>query len=93
MKKLLLVNTNTEKFPYPVPPIGLGMLATALHDLFEVKIYDGVFDEGENLVNITREFQPDYIGLSIRNIDDMVLEQPNYFVDLIFEKFAKTYQR
>ncbi|MBN1198902.1 MAG: hypothetical protein JXA23_06100, partial [Bacteroidales bacterium] len=75
MKKVLLVNTNTEKFPYPIPPLGLSLLASSLESWYEMKVYDGVFDEGKSLPDVVRSFQPDYIGFSIRNIDDVVADR------------------
>ena len=87
MKRVLLINTNVEKAPYPVPPLGLCMLAAALEGEYEVEIYDGVFNEGRNLVAIVREFSPDFIGFSIRNIDDVVMDRAIFYVDGIMEKF------
>ncbi len=87
MKKVLLVNTNIEKIPYPVPPLGLCLLTAILENRYEVKIYDGVFDEGKNLVKLVMDFQPDYIGFSIRNIDDVVMDRSVFYVDEILEKF------
>jgi radical SAM superfamily enzyme YgiQ (UPF0313 family) len=88
-KRVLLINTNIEKAPYPVPPLGLCMLATALRDEYEVKIYDGVFDEGSNLVALVRHFNPDFIGFSIRNIDDVVMDRHIVYMDGILEKFIR----
>jgi radical SAM superfamily enzyme YgiQ (UPF0313 family) len=89
MKKILLVNTNTEKSPYPVPPLGLCMIASVLENRYDVKVYDGVFDEGKGLTVLVQEFKPDYIGFSIRNIDDVVIDRPYYYVDRIISDFIK----
>ncbi len=89
MKRVLLVNTNIEKAPYPVPPLGLCMLAAALRDDYEVKIYDGVFDEGSGLVALVQQFNPDFIGFSIRNIDDVVMDRHIVYMDDILEKFIR----
>ncbi len=89
MKRVLLVNTNIEKEPYPVPPLGLCMLARSLRDHFEVKIYDGVFDEGRNLVAMVEHFNPDFIGFSIRNIDDVVMDRTIFYLDDILDKFIQ----
>ncbi|MCX6268436.1 MAG: radical SAM protein [Bacteroidetes bacterium] len=87
MKKVLLVNTNIEKAPYPVPPLGLCMLARACGDEYEVKVYDGVFAEGAGLVALVEQFNPDFIGFSIRNIDDVVMDREVFYMDEILEKF------
>ena len=92
MKKILLVNSNTEGAPYPVSPLGLCMVATAAGKAgYEVKVFDGLWDkkyreEPENpdtLTNVLNDFQPDVIGVSIRNIDDVVMELSVYYVDEI----------
>lgn len=87
MKKVLLVNTNTERAPYPVPPLGLCLLATALSGRYDVSVYDGVFDEGRDLVDLVLQFSPDFIGFSIRNIDDVVMDRAVFYMDEILEKF------
>ncbi len=91
--RVLLVNTNIEKAPYPVPPLGLCMLANALADRHEVKIYDGVFDEGKGLEALVIQFLPDVIGFSIRNIDDVVQDRQIYYLDGILEKFITPVKR
>lgn len=87
MKKLLLVNASTEKYPYPVPPIGLCLLAEILRKNFNIRFFDGIADEGKDLAREVAVFVPDYIGVSIRNIDDMVIGKTHYYVDQIFRDF------
>jgi len=87
MKKLFLINANNEKFPYPVPPLGLSLLAVILEDEYSVKIYDGTVKQGEDLLHELESFKPDYIGIGIRNIDDMVFGKTNYYVDRIFKDY------
>ena len=87
MKRVLLINTNTEKAPYPVPPVGLAMVASAAGQRYEVRLYDGTFDEGRNLVRIVEDFGPDYIGIGIRNIDDTVMERPVSYIARILSDF------
>ena len=74
MTKVLLVNTNIEKYPYPIPPLGLCLLSSYLKPNYEVRVYDGIFDEGKSLRAMVQEFCPDYVGFSIRNIDDVIAE-------------------
>jgi radical SAM superfamily enzyme YgiQ (UPF0313 family) len=87
MKKVLLVNTNIEKFPYPIPPLGLCLLASSLEPFYEVRVYDGVFDEGKALPELVRTFAPDYVGFSIRNIDDVVADRHIFYLDRIVSDF------
>lgn len=88
-KKILLVNTNMEKFPYPVPPLGLCLLAGVLETEYIVQIYDGVFDEGKNYLKTIEEFNPDIIGLSLRNIDNMVFDNRKSYIDDVNKIFVK----
>jgi radical SAM superfamily enzyme YgiQ (UPF0313 family) len=81
MKKVLLVNCNTEKIPYPVPPLGLGLIAATLENHYSVRIYDGMFDEGVGLVDTVTRYSPDYIGFSIRNIDSTMSDNPVFYFE------------
>ncbi|PLW96318.1 MAG: hypothetical protein C0591_09030 [Marinilabiliales bacterium] len=89
MKKILLVNSNTENAPYPVSPLGLCILATALKNAaYEVKIFDGLWKQANSnrqfsLAKELINFQPDVIGVSIRNVDDMIIEQSRFYIEEI----------
>lgn len=96
MKKILLVNSNTESTPYPVSPLGLCMVATATEQAgYKVKLFDGLWDQRHDddqrsrnsLTDMLHDFQPDVIGVSVRNIDDVVMEKPVYYVDEIERLF------
>ncbi|MGB4543515.1 MAG: cobalamin-dependent protein, partial [Smithellaceae bacterium] len=71
MKKVLLISANMMKQPYAVYPLGLDYVAGALQPDYEVRILDmnepGV---AQTAGEIIRRYAPDYIGLSIRNIDN-----------------------
>ncbi|MEE4259874.1 MAG: radical SAM protein [Bacteroidales bacterium] len=92
MKKILLVNSNTESAPYPVSPLGICMLATALKNAaYEVRIFDGLWNHANSnpqhrTISLTHElndFQPDVIGVSIRNIDDLIMKQSRFYIEEI----------
>ncbi len=87
MKKLLLVNTNTEKFPYPIPPLGICLIASFLKGRYDVSIYNGMFDEGLSLESVIRSFNPDFIGFSIRNVDEVVPEKARFFIEGVYRNF------
>ena len=71
MKKVLLISANMMKKPYPVYPLGLDYVAGALNSRYETKILDmNDFPCLESLGEQVRKYGPDYIGLSIRNIDN-----------------------
>jgi radical SAM superfamily enzyme YgiQ (UPF0313 family) len=87
MKKVLLVNTNTEQQPYPVPPLGLCLLSSWLEDRYQVSIYDSMFGDAKGLITHLRQFNPDFIGFSIRNIDNTMPEGSVYYVDSLVSRF------
>jgi radical SAM superfamily enzyme YgiQ (UPF0313 family) len=87
MKKILLVSTNQATMPYPVPPLGLALLFQRLHSDYQVEFIDGLTITSEKLRRHLQDFQPDYLGLSIRNIDDMVKGSTHFFISGILEKY------
>jgi len=71
MKKVLLISANMMKKPYPVYPLGLDYVAGSLKPRFETKILDmNDYAAPDALGEQVRQYAPDYIGLSIRNIDN-----------------------
>ncbi len=69
--KILLVSANTLKAPYPVYPLGLDYVAGALDSSYTLKIADmNDFDSPSGLGALVRNFSPDFVCLSIRNIDN-----------------------
>jgi radical SAM superfamily enzyme YgiQ (UPF0313 family) len=88
-RRVLLVSTNMEKAPYPVPPLGLCLAAASIEPSFEVKLYDGMFEGASGLQEAIADFAPHYIGIGIRNIDDVVMEDCRYFVDNIEADFIR----
>jgi len=92
MKKVLLVNTNIEIYPYPIPPLGLCIIESYLEPYYEVKVYDGVFDQGNKFLRLVKDFQPDYVGFGIRNIDDVVADRNIFYIDRILSDFIRPVQ-
>ncbi|MEK6196062.1 MAG: cobalamin-dependent protein, partial [Deltaproteobacteria bacterium] len=79
--KVLLVATNTLMEPYPVYPLGLDYVAAAITKQHQVRITDLNGADGyEGLKIAIREFRPDIIGLSLRNIDNTDTTDPRGFV-------------
>jgi len=88
LKKVLLVNANLERAPYPVPPLGLALVAEGLAAAGYVpRLFDGAFADPAALPAVARDFQPDYVGLGVRNIDDVVMDGTTCYVDGIRDKF------
>jgi radical SAM superfamily enzyme YgiQ (UPF0313 family) len=69
--KILLISANTLKVPYCVYPLGLDYVAGALGSRYQVKIADmNEFASPSELGAVVKDFSPDYVGVSIRNIDN-----------------------
>jgi len=86
--KILLINTNQEKFDTVVMPIGIAYVASYLKDKgHEVKVLDLCFakDIQPLLVNQFANFEPGIIGLSIRNIDTVSFIYPNWQLEKVKE--------
>ena len=70
--KVLLVSANTTNSPHPVYPLGLDYVAGALAPRHEVRILDMNGPDGqERLTASLKEDEPDLVGISIRNIDNV----------------------
>ncbi len=69
--RVLLVSINRVRHPYPVYPLGLDHVAAALAPGHDVRIVDLCPGEpgGGALEAAVREFVPDAVGISVRNVD------------------------
>jgi radical SAM superfamily enzyme YgiQ (UPF0313 family) len=92
VKKVLLVGSNSLRAPYPVAPLGLCLVAAALAPRWRVRIHDPLADTGD-LAVVVAQFAPDYVGLGIRNIDDVVMEDGASFVRDVRDGFARPLRR
>lgn len=90
MKKVLLLSTNQVATPYPVPPIGPALLYHVIKDSYDVSFLDGLHLGSRDLQKHLEQFKPDYIGVSIRNIDDMVKGAAHSFLPEIKKNFITT---
>ena len=72
MTKVLLISANTLRIPYPVYPLGLDYVAGSLDSRYQTKIVDlNTIPNLDDLGAIIREFSPDFVGISIRNVDNL----------------------
>lgn len=82
-KTVLLISANRHCDPYPVYPLGVSYLATALKnslDGFEILVFDINLSTVDELSALIRERKPDYIGLSLRNADGANSLEDNDFM-------------
>ncbi len=80
--RCLLVSTNLAKIPYPVFPLGIAHLAGALKSEGHLcKCFDLLSQGGNsNLSQVIKEFNPQLIAISIRNLDTVDSSDPASFV-------------
>lgn len=78
--RVLLVNLNRYDQPYPVYPLGIAYMAGALRNHgYDTKSWDSRLPEG-SLEECIERYRPDYIGLSLRNIDNVQCHNPQSFI-------------
>jgi len=82
--RVLLIAANTELMNMPVLPLGLGCIAGATqqagHDIALLNLMAHE-DVREVLAASIRDFQPDIIGISVRNIDDQNMAAPKFLLE------------
>ncbi|MEK6621713.1 MAG: cobalamin B12-binding domain-containing protein, partial [Planctomycetota bacterium] len=81
--KILLISANNERHPYPVAPIGIAYIAKALQDKgHAVRLTDLCFveDGRSSIAKTLQDFNPDVIGISIRNIDNLTYHKSVFYM-------------
>ncbi len=82
-RKLLLVSANRLAVPYPVYPIGISYLSCYLETRlpeFDIRVFDFNLNSKTAFIETLMEFQPDYTGISFRNIDDVDSYSKKWFI-------------
>jgi len=82
--KVLLISANTETINMPVLPLGPAFVNAALtakgFDTEMLNLMDAADARGM-LAKTIREFHPDAIGISVRNIDTQDIKNPVFMLD------------
>ena len=92
--RIILINTNQERWPIPAAPIGLSLVASSLRKAgHQVRVVDRMFlfskkEEQRILTEAVNEFKPELIGLSIRNVDNTCMSALRYYLPEIKELVA-----
>lgn len=84
--RVLLVSANTETINMPVLPLGLACVDEAARSAgHDVKLIDLMDQQDTRLViqDAVDGFQPEVIGISVRNIDDQCMETPRFLLDSV----------
>jgi radical SAM superfamily enzyme YgiQ (UPF0313 family) len=84
IKKLILASANRHTDPYPVYPLGISYLHSFLsQQMPDLKIYIFDFLTGsyEDYIQLLTKVKPDYVGISLRNIDDVNIYKKESFLN------------
>jgi len=69
--RVLLVSLNTVREPFPVYPLGLDYVAGSIAARHEVRCLDlNCLDEDQALERAVSAWNPEIVGLSLRNVDN-----------------------
>ncbi len=91
--KILLVSANTFNSPYPVYPLGLDYVSGAVSARHAVRIADmNVLKSLDGLRDELVAFDPDMVGVSVRNIDNTDATAPGGFTGQ-YGEIAETIRR
>jgi len=93
--RVLLLYSNRARILEPPPPIGLGYIATATRRAgHEVRFVDLMMsDEPEaDLLKALAEFRPDVVGVSVRNIDNVVPQRLSWHLGEIADILGRIRQ-
>lgn len=83
--RVLLISTNKCDFPYPVFPLGLAMVEQAMRRAgHTTRWLDRQADETP-ITDVIRDFQPDFVGMSLRNIDDVVFRRRETYFGILVD--------
>ncbi|MBC8320913.1 MAG: cobalamin B12-binding domain-containing protein [Bacteroidetes bacterium] len=84
--KVLLISANTERINMQAMPLGLACVAEAVknkgHDVMMVDLMVET-DAEAILAEAIREFRPQCIGISVRNVDDQNYESPRFLLEKV----------
>jgi len=79
--RVLLISANRCAIPERVFPLGLTFLHAALRQAGHECLWLDLLDQAEQLDRTLETFQPDFVGISLRNIDDVIIRRQQTFFD------------
>src|SRR5210317_915344 len=89
--RVLLISANTEQINMPVLPLGLACVAAAIDGHgHRVKMLNLMMqtDTQKALYGTIADFNPEIIGISVRNIDDQNMENPRFLLKAVKDVVA-----
>lgn len=84
--RVLFISANTERINMPTIPLGLGCVAEATRRTgHEIRLLDlmSVTEPEKVIEEVVKDFPPEVIGISVRNIDDQKMEDTNLLLDKV----------
>ena len=79
--KVLLISANTVRVPYYITPLGLDPVAGAIPDRHTVRIANiNIVNHVNSLIAMIDGFNPNVIGISLRNIDNADINDTRSFL-------------
>jgi len=78
---VLLISNNRCTTPDPVFPLGLACLNSALRQAGHHTLWNDGLASGEGIEAVLARYQPDVVGISVRNIDDVTIRKQETFFD------------
>jgi radical SAM superfamily enzyme YgiQ (UPF0313 family) len=89
--RVLLIAANTEKMNILPLPLGPALVAAATRQAGHEVIFLNLMFEGDAqsaVQNCITDFQPEVIGISVRNIDDQNMAEPKFLLPSVREVVA-----
>jgi radical SAM superfamily enzyme YgiQ (UPF0313 family) len=79
--RILLISANRCTTPDPVFPLGLAYLHAALRQAGHECVWLDCLADGERFGEALKQCRPDFVGISLRNIDDVLIRKKETFFD------------
>jgi len=89
--RVLLISANTKQINMPVLPLGLACVAAAIDNQgHTVKMLNLMMQTNTQkaLHEAIADFNPEIIGISVRNIDDQNMENPRFLLEAVKDVVA-----
>jgi radical SAM superfamily enzyme YgiQ (UPF0313 family) len=85
--RVLLISANTEQLQMPVLPMGLACVAAAAehagHEVGFLNLMTKDDSEQLKLESAVLDFNPEVVGISVRNIDDQCMNSARFLLDSV----------
>jgi radical SAM superfamily enzyme YgiQ (UPF0313 family) len=92
-RRVLLISANRCTTPDPVFPLGLACLNAALRQARHETVWLDQLVDADRLDAVLDSFRPNLVGISVRNIDDVLIRTQETFFDDAVSLSARIRQR